>query len=355
MSYIYDHGGDVYSQQSKLIDFSININPLGLPPGVRKAAEEAISACESYPDYSCRSLREAISQRYDVNFDNIICGNGASDLIYRLFSALKPELTLLTAPSFSEYAKGVYVCGGRIKWYRLREDEGFEITERILDDLSPDVRLVFLCNPNNPTGRLISRELLNKIAEKCAAQETYFALDECFIELSEGHNLSLKDLIKDKPNLFILRAFTKDYAMPGLRLGYGFCGNKELLSKMQSLGQPWTVSTPAQVAGIAACNEATFMEESREHIRKERNFLLEGLKARGLEAVSSDTNFILFKAPGINDLKERLLKHGILIRSCLSFYGLGEDYYRIAVKAHEDNIRLICALEHEIKTMKGHH
>ena len=344
MAYTYDHGGDIYTEQAAITDFSININPLGMPDSVKRAAKDAVYSCESYPDHSCRKLREAIAARYAVKAENIICGNGASDLIYRLFAAVKPEHTLLSAPSFSEYAKGAETVGSRIKWYNLNLEEGFDITESFLEAITPDVKLVFLCNPNNPTGRNIKRELLIEIAEKCEKQGIVFALDECFLELSEAYNDSLKELIEVNNKLFLLRAFTKDYAMPGLRLGYGFCGDLELLDKMQLLGQPWSVSSPAQAAGIEACLDISFLEKSRELIRSERVFLLEQLRKLRLEAVDSETNFILFRLPGVDNLKEKLLLKNILIRSCQSFYGLDGDYYRIAVKTREDNIKLINSL-----------
>jgi threonine-phosphate decarboxylase len=315
MAYTYDHGGDIYSAKEAITDFSININPLGMPDSIKKAARSAIEACESYPDHSCRKLREAIAARFDVSEENIICGNGASDLIYRLFAAVKPSLTLLIAPSFSEYQRGAEASGGSIKWHKLSREEGFNINDGFLEAITPDVKLVFLCNPNNPTGRAIKRGLLIKIAEKCEKQGAVFALDECFLELSEGHKDSLKECINGNRHLFILRAFTKDYAMPGLRLGYGFCGDPELLDKMRLLGQPWSVSAPAQAAGIEACKDISFLEKSRELIRAERKFLLEELTELELEVVESDTNFILFRLPGIADLKERLLSRNIFIRS----------------------------------------
>ncbi len=352
--YGYDHGGDIYAEKDTVLDFSINVNPLGMPDSVKEAAEKAVTACGRYPDHSCRKLRQAISIRFGAEPETVICGNGASDLIYRLFTALRPPLTLLAAPSFSEYEKAARLSGGGIKRHVLRAHDSFEITESFLSSLTPDVKLVFLCNPNNPTGRLLNREVLGQIMETCAQKDIFLAVDECFLELSEGWADSLIGYVREYKNLFILRAFTKDYAIPGLRLGYGFCGDEGLLEKMNRLSQPWSVSIPAEAAGIAACGEPLFLSRSRDFIRREREKLTAGLRGLGLNVTESETNFILFRAPDESDLKERMRRRGILIRARDGFHGLPEDYYRIAVRTEAENRALLQALTAELKTSVFH-
>jgi threonine-phosphate decarboxylase len=253
--YFYDHGGDIYAENRKIIDFSVNVNPLGMPESVKRAAREAVDACAAYPDHDCRALREAISERFGAEPETIICGNGASDLIYRLLAALKPAVTLLAAPTFSEYGKAALSAGGAVRRHALEASASFDLGEDIAGELDGSGGLVFLCNPNNPTGRLIRPAQLEGIAEECRRRGIFLAVDECFLELSEGYADSLIKCVGGNGGLFVLRAFTKDYAMPGLRLGYGFCSDGKLLDKMRSLGQPWGVSLPAQAAGIAACRE----------------------------------------------------------------------------------------------------
>ncbi len=347
--YNYDHGGDIYGGKDEILDFSVNVNPLGMPASVKLAAAEAIKDCASYPDHSCRRLRRAIAERYGTDPEAVVCGNGASDLIYRLFAALRPKATLLAAPTFSEYEKAALSFGGEVRRHALSESASFGLTEGILDRLAADVDLLFLCNPNNPTGRLIERKLLSKILDGCADYGIFLALDECFLELSEGWADSLIGRIEGNEKLFILRAFTKDYAMPGLRLGYGFCSDKGLLEKMGGAGQPWSVSVPAEAAGIAACGEAGFLKASREYIRRERERLAAALSGLGLGVVGSEANFILFRAPGVKDLKERLLGRGLLIRSSAGFFGLTDEHYRVAVRREADNARLIKALREELR------
>jgi threonine-phosphate decarboxylase len=346
---IYDHGGDIYARNGKILDFSININPLGMPEEVKRAAAAAVNNCVSYPDHSCRRLRKAIAERCGADTDNIICGNGASDLIYRLFAALRPPQTLLAAPTFSEYEKAALSSDGAVRYYPLHEATYFDISEDILDCLTEDVKLLFLCSPNNPTGRLIKPETLGLIMTECRRRDIFFALDECFLEISEGWGNSLAKYIRGNDKLFILRAFTKDYAMPGLRLGYGFCSDAQLLDKMKRAGQPWSVSIPAEAAGIAACRESEHLDRSRAFIRSERVKLTFGLSSLGLKVIESETNFVLIRAPGMPDLKERMLKYGILIRSNTGFHGLTEDWYRVAVRTEEENLTLLNSLRKELK------
>lgn len=348
----YDHGGDIYAEKDDVIDFSININPLGMPDSVRQAAEKAVAACTRYPDHSCGKLRQAISIRYGADPDTVVCGNGACDLIYRLFAALRPPLTVVAAPTFSEYEKAARLSGGEIRRYTLRSPDSFELAEGFLGCLTPDVKLVFLCNPNNPTGRLISREVLGQIMAACARKGIFLAVDECFLELSEGWADSLIGYVKEYGNLFILRAFTKDYSMPGLRLGYGFCGDKGLIERMNRGAQPWSVSIPAEAAGIAACGEPFFLSRSRDFIRRERKKLTDGLRGLGLDVTESETNFILFRAPGVRDLKERMRGRGILIRARDGFHGLPADYYRVAVRTEAENQALLQTLSAELDSFR---
>ncbi len=347
--YFYDHGGDIYAESGRIIDFSINVNPLGMPESVKRAAKEAVDDCAAYPDHDCRGLREAISARFGAEPETIICGNGASDLIYRLLAALRPAVTLLAAPTFSEYEKAALSAGGAVRRHRLDAAASFDLGEDIAGELDGDVGLVFLCNPNNPTGRLISPALLARITEECLRRGIFLAVDECFLELSEGHADSLIKRVAGNERLFILRAFTKDYAMPGLRLGCGFCSDRGLLDKMRSLGQPWGVSLPAQAAGIAACREPGHLDISREYIRRERERLARALSGLGLETVESHANFILFRAPGETRLKEKMLRRGVLIRSSSGFCGLSGEYYRVAVRTEAENGALVGALAEELE------
>ncbi len=339
------HGGDLHAAkmeyQGKILDFSVNLNPLGPPNSVLRAAEKAVSCAGQYPDPECRALRRAISRRDGVPADWIFCGNGASELIFRLALALKPRKALMTAPAFSEYEAALREVGCDCSFYPLRVEHQFDLQEDFLDWIVPGVELVLLCNPNNPTGRMISREILQAVMDRCRKLGAVLAIDECFLELSEepGNTPSL-----DLPNMILLRAFTKSYAIPALRLGYCLCGNPVLLAKLRKSGPCWNVSLPAQAAGIACCQLPEWPEQGRALLQPCRERLKQSLSALGFRVIPGQANYLLFQAPGINDLQERLLQSGILIRACGNYRRLDDEWYRVAVWREKENRRLIAAL-----------
>ena len=344
----YTHGGDVLTASARyggpVLDCSANLNPLGLPPAVGEAAAEAARTAAPYPDPLCRALRAAIAAHDGVEPEQVLCGGGAADLIYRLVYALGPRRALVTAPTFSEYEGALAAAGCAVARHLLRRERNFDVDEGILEAIGPDTELVFLCTPNNPTGRLIDQELLLAVAEKCRGLGAVLAVDECFLPLSCG-GPGLAPWLVEYPNLLLLRAFTKSYAMAGLRLGYALCADTALLERMSAGGPPWSVSTPAQAAGLAALTQCPhWPEKARAFLEGERPALAEGLSAMGLDVVPGQANYLLFRAAGVTDLKESMLTQGVLIRSCANYHGLGEDWYRVCVGQAEQNRRLLAAL-----------
>lgn len=346
----YAHGGDFWSacpdRDGAVLDFSANLNPLGMPEAVRAAARRAVDGAERYPDPFCRKLTEAIGARDGLPPDWIVCGNGAADLIFRLVFALRPRKALVTAPTFSEYEQAMTAAGCTTAHHVLREEENFTLTGRILEELHSDIDMLFLCTPNNPTGAPIDRELLTAIVSRCRETGTRLVLDECFLRLSDGGEANSRagDLRED-PELVLLRAFTKCYAMPGLRLGYCVTGDGGLRERLWRCGQPWSVSAVAQAAGLAALEECPgHPAQARAFLAKERPFLAEALKELGMKVYPSAANYLLFRRAGCTDLKERLARRGVLIRWCANYPGLGPDYYRVAVRPHRENLVLIQTL-----------
>lgn len=336
---MHKHGGDIYTYKN-CIDFSANINPLGMPERVRKAAEEGLSLCANYPDPLCRKLREAIGKREQVDSSSILCGNGAADLIFSLVLAVKPKRALVMAPSFYEYEQALRTVDCQVCYYYLREEGDFHLREDLLLQITEDTDMVFLCNPNNPTGVLTERELLLKILRQCEKKDALLVVDECFIEfLEQQERYTIKDEIGSSSHLFVLRAFTKMYAMAGLRLGYCLCGNLPLLEKMQQNRQPWSVSIPAQMAGIAAVEDAAFAEESRQTIARERQQLKTFLQEMGFRVLDGAANYLCFQ--GAEGLSEYCRDRGILIRDCSNYEGLCPGWYRVAVKSRADNAKLM--------------
>ncbi len=349
------HGGDIYTYKN-CTDFSASINPLGMPKAVAAAAAEALGRSVHYPDPACREVKAALSRREGVAEAQIFCGSGAADVLFSLVMAKKPKQALLPIPAFSEYARALAAVGCGIRYFPLKKEENFVLTEELLPAITPDCDILFLCNPNNPTGVLTKRALLEKILRRCEETETLLVLDECFLELTEApFDYTLLPFIKEHPRLFLLKAFTKSHAMPGLRFGYGLCADEALLQKMEDGARPWRVSLPAQAAALAAAGEEAYLHKSRIFLSRERERLAAGLKALGFEVLPSGANFLLFSVRGImkNDADGRknagnpakiLLEKQILIRSCEEMPGLGAGYFRIAVRTAEENEQLLEAL-----------
>ena len=344
------HGGDVYSARQKMkqepLDFSANINPMGMPPGAVRAAADALQQCTQYPDPLCRELRAALAAYEGIPAEQIVCGNGAADLIFRIVAATHPRRALLLEPTFAEYEQALRAMDCSIAYFPLQESEGFVLPEAFLQQLTPEINLLFLCNPNNPTGRTVSPALLQEIWKRCEEAGILLVVDECFNEfLEHPEQNTLKGVLKTGANSVILKAFTKSFAMPGLRLGYGLCGNGDLAERIFSCGQPWGVSIPAQAAGVAALQEQGYLERMRRLIQTERRWLSENLARLGLCVFPSEANYILFRTETEIPLRERMEQHSVLIRACGNYRGLDDRYYRVAVRGHGENERLIAALK----------
>ena len=336
------HGGNIYQYQD-CIDFSANCNPLGTPEGIKNAVKNSVDNLCNYPQVGYLPLREAIASYEKVKTQQVICGNGAAELIFTLCHAIKPKRALLAAPTFAEYGQALKSVDCQVEEYFLEEEKNFEINRDFLNRLQEDLDMIFLCNPNNPTGMLTDKRLLAEIAEKCKEQKILFVIDECFLDfVKDPENYTLKDMLEKYENLFILKAFTKRYSMAGIRLGYGLCGNRTLLEKMDASVQPWNLSVMAQAAGIAALKETEYVEKGRALVFREADRLKKEMKAAGLQVFPSSANYIFFKGPG--DLFGQFVKEGILIRDCSNYAGLSNGYFRIAVKNTAENDRFVDAL-----------
>jgi threonine-phosphate decarboxylase len=348
--YEYVHGGDIYSvgetNTGKILDFSANINPLGLPEEVKTAIWEAIKACENYPDPFCRQLVSALAEYEDVEQDKIFCANGASEIIFRLALGVKPKKALLLAPTFADYEKALQTIGCAIEYYYLSAENDFLVKEDYLSQLNESTDIVCICNPNNPTGQLCDKAFLKTVLAKGLETNTLVLVDECFIDfIDKPEEYSVQVYLKDFPNLIILKAFTKIYAMPGIRLGYALTSNTTLPDVLRLSGQDWSVSTIAQAAGLCALKQKNYIWQTKSLIKSEREFLIAKLKELGLEVFGSQANYIFFKTDGSVNLATELLARGILIRSCSNYVNLHDGYYRIAVKTRNENLSLIRSIE----------
>lgn len=367
------HGGDIY-QYNNILDFSANINPLGAPGSVKRAIADAVGEIGHYPEMYSDSLRKAIGEKYHIDNSQVICGNGAADVIYRYVYAVRPNKILVTAPCFAEYegawrsvwaddAKEEAIEETALASVKVKDDEknrgmigpeavvyplnhkDFCIREDILmliEQKMPDV--VFLCNPNNPTGVLIPQGLLAEILWLCTKKKIRLFLDECFLDFTgQEAQLSMVKAVQEHSNLFILKAFTKMYAMAGVRLGFGLTSDTKLIERMYQAGPPWNVSVLASAAGKAALEEKSFVNETVQYIQREKEYLSGALEKLNVQHCPGEANYILLKED--RRLKDHLIPEGILIRDCSNYRNLSEGYFRIAVKSHEDNEKLIAALK----------
>ncbi len=341
MEYNYTHGGDVYRNPIEY-DFSINVNPLGMPLASIQAAHEGVVLTGRYPDYKAVQLCHAIAKAKQIPADRIIPGNGAAELLYALGQTI-PGKALTIAPTFTGYAEAVAAGGGEITY---ASDE-----QELLAKLDDSIRLVFLCNPNNPTGTLFTREQILRVLAKAEAMQAYVCVDECFLPfLEEEAVYSMLPYLAKHPRLLVLRAFTKIYCMAGLRLGYLACGDTELQSRIRAKLQPWNTSIPAQMAGIAALSDTEYLAKTRENLQAERAYLVPRLRELVAEVYDGYGNFLLFRDEP--DLKERMLEVGVLIRACGDFEGLDDTYFRIGIRSHSENqefIRRLARVKNVVK------
>ena len=335
------HGGDIYAYDRDLLDFSVNLNPLGMPDRVLRAVREHAEEYDRYPDPHCRALRRALSVRESVPEKWLVFGNGAADLIVRLCMVLKPKRALLPAPTFSEYEKAVRLAGGEVRRFFLRQEAGYQVTADYADAVQLGDSVVFLCNPNNPTGALAEPGTVEALLSACGQVGAVLVVDECFLPFTDGR--SCQSWLRAYPNLMVLRAFTKLYAMAGLRLGYLMCADEDLAGRIGAWGQSWSVSAPAQVAGLAAVSEEGWPERTRRFLRMERPWMTDALGALGFFDYPSHSNFLLFQARP--DLWDRAMARGVMLRPCSNFPGLDGSYFRIGLKKRVQNEMLLQVLK----------
>lgn len=366
----HKHGGDIYTY-SGAVDFSANINYLGMPPKVREAAIRSIDGSLHYPDPDYRSLRRALARRENVlnewqlpepeytgcenkvqmiRSEHIICGNGAAELMFALAAAKHPRKALLAVPSFFEYEQALGAFGCRIHRYPMAKENQFRLEEDFFDAIDEKTDCIVLGNPNNPTGRLLESSFLDKTAKICSRKGILFVLDESFFDFlceeDKKKTWSGTGKVLDHPNLFVIKSFTKMYAMPGLRFGYGICSDTELLEKMRALMQPWNVSVPAQAAAEAAAGELQFAKKTADLISRNKAEMTEWMEQAGYHVYPSNANFLLFEGP--EDLGDFCLKEGWMIRDCSNFPGLEKGTFRICVRSREENRALMEVLKRGI-------
>lgn len=341
------HGGDVSAGKIEY-DFSVNLNPLPIPKRVTDAMEKALINVNRYPDYTFGKLICALAKKHGLKEAQIAVGNGSSELFMAVSHAFSPGRILIPVPSFFGYEYAANAGNNEVVYY----ESDYRYADINPEDLKAELKrgydLLFLANPNNPTGRLIKKEELFSLFDTCQKQDVKVVLDECFYELSEGTDSFFNDL-NEYPNVIVVNSFTKTFSVPGVRIGYLACADEKLIKRIRKQLPEWNISCIAEAAGCACTECGDFLKESAEYIKKERIFLTEELSRLGIRVFDSDVNFILLYDE--RPLYDELLKNGILIRDASNFRGLRKGYYRIAVRSREENEKLIFVLRKIIRRL----
>ena len=339
------HGGifSIKNPDSKILDFSSNTSPIGPPPLVQKTIKKQLSTLEIYPDPESTQLRRNLQWYTKIPYGQIVVGNGATEIIYNFCQAFLPNSEILIPiPTFGEYEAAAKLAGAKVSFFKTMN------LENDLDDFIskiPKNGCVFICNPNNPTGNILSKKQLSRLILAAKKKHSLVFVDECFIELVPNSNESVSSLVKKFENLFVLRSLTKSFGLAGIRIGYGL-SNKKMIDILNKIKIPWNVSGMAQQAAGAALCHSFYLEKTKKLIQKESQFLRKEIsKLKGFECHETQTNFILIKTKSKSQtLQSKLLKKNILIRDCSTFRGLNDHYIRIAVKKRPENLKLVKAL-----------
>jgi len=383
------HGGNIYKvfrekNIKEILDYSSNINPYGIPESLKSRIIENLEILERYPDPDYVELREKLANLNNVNLSDIILGNGATEIIFLFMKVINPKKILIVSPTFGEYERAVKAVGTsrnsidlscsddnknienkeiEIEYFELKESDDFKLNiGNLKNELEKKYDLLIICNPNNPTGKFLKLAQTEEILKECNKYDTKLFIDEAFIEfLADGMKESIINTEENKKNLFVTRAFTKFFAIPGLRLGYGMYFDKELEKKISEKKEPWSVNNFAEMAGLTVLDDAEYIEKTLKWIAEEKIYMYEKLnKISGMKVYETEVNFITGKideklfSEGVNVkiLREKMFEQGILIRDASNFKFLDERFFRLAIKDRASNERVIEAMK-EIFRKKG--
>ena len=335
----YEHGGQVYDAKGTAgdwLDFSANINPLGLSEKILQALTENLRGVVNYPDPNATELKRAISLRYDVNEKNLVVLNGAAEFFYLYLNATRPARVVIPVPSFSEYERAARAARCDVKFFVTHAEENFSLNvDKLRSELSPADCLI-IGRPNNPTGILPTFEEISRLADIATV-----LVDESFIDFLDAP--SIRKFAAKK--ISVVQSLTKIFAIPGLRLGFAVV-EENLARLLNASKDVWNVNFLAQKAGVAALSDDDFLQQTRAWLATEQKFFVEQLgKLRGMKIFPPTVNFVLFKHTRADEILSGLRREKILLRSCANFAGLDGSYLRSAIRSHEENLRLLAALK----------
>ncbi len=352
------HGSDLekieeiyHIRKEDITSFSANVNPLGISPMLRDTLSKHVDAISTYPDRDYTKLRKSICAYTGAEFDNIIVGNGSTELISLFIQTTQPQKALILGPTYSEYEREIALQGGQTLYYPLKEEDLFQINvEDFCSQLNDSLDLLVLCNPNNPTSTAITRKEMRKILDRAMQYGISVMVDETYEEFTDaGSKISSIPLTNNYNNLIVLRGISKFFAAPGLRLGYAVTGNPDLLKYINTKKNPWTINSLAEIAGCIMFSDKEYIEKTRALITSERNRLYDLLNTwEYVKVYPSCSNFLLVKILREDVTSEMVFDHcirkGLMIRDCSTFPFLDNSFIRFCVMSPEKNNALMEAL-----------
>ena len=349
------HGSDLETiekiygiKKEDIVSFSANVNPLGISPKLKSTLAERIDAIMSYPDREYTNLRKRIAEYVRTDLENIIVGNGSTELISLFIQIKRPKKALIIGPTYSEYEREISLGGGAARYYRLEEENDFALDiQKLETELTKDVDLLVICNPNNPTSTAIARTDMRKILDICKQKGIFVMVDETYVEFAEDvQKITSVPLTSYYNNIIILRGISKFFAAPGLRLGYAICGNADLLKEINQRKNPWTINSLAAIAGEIMFSDEQYIKDTRNLIAGERTRICSILSTcKNLHYYVPTANFILVKILKEEvtsmDLFEAAIRKGLMLRDCSTFPFLNNKFIRFCFMKPEFNDTLL--------------
>lgn len=353
------HGSDLekieavyHIKKEDIISFSANVNPLGISYRLRETLSKKLDAITTYPDREYTALRKCIAEYAGTQFENVIVGNGSTELISLFIQIRHPEKAMILGPTYSEYEREISLGGGTTVYYPLKEESDFSIDiEDFCGKLNDSISLLVLCNPNNPTSTAIKTKDMRRILNTCMEHGIFVMIDETYVEFTpDVKKVSAVSLTRDYNNLIILRGTSKFFAAPGLRLGYAVTGNTDLIRQINMRKNPWTINSLAEIAGRLMLTDQDYISQTRSLIGSERNRICAVLDNWDtVKYYNPWGNFILVKilkeAVDADMLFTHCIKQGMMIRNCSSFPFLDDRYIRFCIMKPEQNDRLLTCLK----------
>lgn len=353
------HGGNIWrypkSSRYGIVDFSVNTNPLGISKKIKNSIVRNIDKIDYYPEPESEYLKDRLADFHGLSSRNFLIGNGSIELIHLIPRALKAKAVLIPVPTFSEYEFAAKANNINCLFVQSAEENNFRIDISKVMPLIPKVGLVFLCNPNNPTGAALERHEILSLLKVCKNRGAILIIDEAFMDFIAPQNKITMCLESaGSKNLLVIKSLTKFFVLPGLRIGY-LVGHKDTIDKLSRHTYPWNVNTLAQVIAEEAIKDKEYIGRTKSSILEESAYLYDILSSiRGMKVYPSDANFFLCKLKeaaikNAAELSKKLIAQGVLVRNCDNFRGLNDRFFRVAVKKREENIKLITSLRAVLK------